>query len=63
MIKVPKTKIKNLNFADSQNAYQSIQINDDRIDANYAYVIYKFKQMTGASSATYPFLYVFDGKG
>lgn len=60
-ITVPKKIIKDLKFADSQNAYQSIKIINDSIDKDNAYIIYKFTQFTGASSAAYPIPFVFDG--
>ncbi|MBS6073178.1 MAG: Cna B-type domain-containing protein, partial [Actinomyces urogenitalis] len=61
MITVPKGKIKDLKFADSQNAYQTVQILEDQVDPDNAYIIYKYDQFTGASSAAYPAPFLFDG--
>ncbi|WP_018142773.1 Cna B-type domain-containing protein [Alloscardovia criceti] len=60
-ITVPKAHIKDLKLSDSQNAYQTIRITESAVDPDNAYIIYKFTEFTGASSAAYPVPFVVNG--
>ncbi|MDY5435976.1 hypothetical protein [Peptostreptococcus porci] len=57
VVTVPKVSIINKpTFIDSQNAYQSLKLEDD---SNY-YILYKFNEITGGMRSTFPFPFKFD---